>query len=480
MEKKSLVKLIFNNKNNNNFIYELENKKKISYRQLKNNAEKIASSNLIKSNMVVTVILENSIDFIEIYMASLLKGWIINPLPYFLNINELKKILSYINPKIIITDKTDIINKFKKKYKVLSKNQISNGTHISENNLKNNNLCSVIYYSSGTTGSPKGIMYSQNNLLCATLSVIEDFKFNESDNQLAILPFGHTASFAYNVMPSLVLGNNLYISKGFSYIRGNFFKILDKYKITYTQIVPSIVILLNKMNIKTKKNNYIKFIGCGSSILPLEAQKEFIKKYKIKIGNMYGLSEVGPAFIDDPRNKNWTPGSIGRPISSIKYKISKDNEILFKTKSLFIGYYKNMKLYKKSFKNSWFMSGDLIYNKKKKIFYKDRKKDLIIKGGINIVPQEIEEIVYKCKDVQECVVVGKYDEILGEDVILIVKKKNNTSEKIVKTKIYSLIKNYISTFKMPKEIIFYDYIPKTISGKILRKQVREEVNKDII
>ena len=139
-----------------------------------------------------------------------------------------------------------------------------------------------------------------------------------------------------------------------------------------------------------------------------------------------------------------------------------------------------MKLYKKSFKNSWFMSGDLIYNKKKKIFYKDRKKDLIIKGGINIVPQEIEEIVYKCKDVQECVVVGKYDEILGEDVILIVKKKNNTSEKIVKTKIYSLIKNYISTFKMPKEIIFYDYIPKTISGKILRKQVREEVNKDII
>ena len=111
MEKKSLVKLIFSNKNNNNFIYELENKKKISYRQLKNNAEKIASSNLIKSNMVVTVILENSIDFIEIYMASLLKGWIINPLPYFLNINELKKILSYINPKIIITDKTDIINK---------------------------------------------------------------------------------------------------------------------------------------------------------------------------------------------------------------------------------------------------------------------------------------------------------------------------------------------------------------------------------
>ena len=139
----------------------------------------------------------------------------------------------------------------------------------------------------------------------------------------------------------------------------NIFNILEKHKITYTEIVPTVLFVLNKLKIDISNINLssLEFIGCSSSTLPLSAQKEFIKQYGVGVGNLYGLSETGPTHIDDPREKGWQPGSVGIPLDVNECRISDDGEILIKGENVFTGYYKNEKLYKlkanvKSFSNN--------------------------------------------------------------------------------------------------------------------------------
>lgn len=421
----------------------------------------------------------NCISYIEFFLAITSSKGVFVPIPFFTEKNEIKKILEFIQPDIILSDGSKDLKFFKKE--IININHIL-GHEIYKKNIIRNDLkdLACIYYSSGTTGNPKGIMYSHENMLSLIDSINKDFKFGHKDKHLVFLPFGHTASINYNILPSLMVGSELFISGGFANIGVNFFNILKKYKITYTQIVPSILFMLNKMNInisKIKFNN-LKFIGCGSSFLPLSKQIEFISKYKIKVANLYGLSETGPTHLDDPREKKWKPGTIGKPLSVCKFKLDKKNNILIKGKNVFVGYYKNKQLFKKSFTNTgWFITGDIGKEEKGNIFFLDRSKDLIIKNGINIVPGEIEEEIYKTKKFLECCVVGIDDEIQGEEIAVAIKPNNsNLKFNLLVDCIKKQCKKNLSNYKMPKYFYLLDDFPKTASGKIKRIIIKKKLN----
>ena len=374
------------------------------------------------------MILPNSIEYIECFLAAMLGGWVFNPLPYFIQIQELKKIFTYVEPNIIITDKKEIFSHLSKQYKILTPEQVLSGNKKFKQKEIDLQQPAALYYSSGTTDNPKGVMYSHKNMVSLINSIIRGFKFTSADRQLAFLPFGHTASINYNILPSLLIGCDLFISKGFEHLRSIFFNILEKYRITYTEIVPTVLFILNKLKVDISNIDLslLEFIGCGSSTLPLSAQKEFITHYGVGIGNLYGLSETGPTHIDDPRKKGWKPGSIGIPLDVNKCRISEDGEILIKGENVFMSYYKNKQLYEKSVVDGWFHTGDLGKYNEGKFYFTDRKKDIIIKGSINIVPMEIEEVVHEHPAVLECVVVGKTDKIHGEDVAIVIVKNKST------------------------------------------------------
>ena len=268
------------------------------------------------------------------------------------------------------------------------------------------------------------------------------------------------------------------IAESFSKIAPNFFKILSEEKINYTQVVPTIVYMLLKINYKIKDLDFnsLMFVGCGSSILPLETQNKFEEKFGIKIGNLYGLSETGPTHVDDPRADDWRPGTIGIPLDVNECKISKESEILIKGKNVFSGYYKNQKLYKKVVKDGWFYTGDLVSCQNGRHIYKDRSKDLIIKGGINIVPAEVEEILYINQDIYEAVVIGITHDIHGEEIIAAVSLKDASQDKSnVKSELYELLSKNLSSYKHPIDILFFDSLPKTHSGKLKRREVKRIV-----
>ncbi len=463
------------------FILELETGKKKNHSLILSHAHRMAAFEKIKEGDIVTVILPNSIDYVECFLASLLGGWIFNPLPYFIQDQEMRKIFEYIKPKAIITDREEIFTNFSSKYKIYNSTEIISKNKSHKLIKINPNNPAALYYSSGTTGNPKGVLYSHDNMVSLITSIIKGFKFTKNDHQLAFLPFGHTASINYNILPSLLIGCNLFISKGFEHLRDNFFNVLEKNMITYTEIVPTVLFVLNKLkfDVKSLDLSSLNFIGCGSSTLPLSAQKEFIKQYGIGIGNLYGLSETGPTHIDDPRVKNWKPGSIGVPLDVNECKINEDGEILIKGKNVFVGYYKNEKLYKDIVRNQWFHTGDLGKYNEGKFYFNDRKKDLIIKGGINIVPMEIEEVVHEHPNILECVVVGKLHKIHGEDVVLVAVKNGKIDDTKLKNEIIKLCRNNFSSYKIPSHIEFWESIPKTASKKLLRRKVRVLINKPL-
>ena len=460
-------------------IYEVETGIKKTYSQIFENALGLASGLEIEQGDRLSVILPNSSAWVEYFLASMMGGWVFNPLPYFVEFQELDKILTYVRPKAIVTDREDIKEDLVNEYKVLKVYQDQSSYKQYKRPNIDENAAAALYYSSGTTGNPKGVIYSHKNITSLIGSIIRGFKFSPEDRQFAFLPFGHTAAINYNILPALMVGCDLIVSQGFERLRENFFRVLAKHRITYTEIVPTVLFMLNKlrMNNQGLDLSNLQFIGCGSSTLPLTSQIEFIETYGIKVANLYGLSETGPSHIDDPRESDWAPGSIGYPLEVNECKIAEDGEILLKGDNIFTGYYQNKSLYKEVMKEGWFHTGDLGEKKNGKFYFTDRKKDLIIKGGINIVPMEVEEAIYCHPQVAECVVVGKFSKLHGEEIVAVVVKVVDAGDETqLAQEIKGFCKQKLSSYKIPSKVFFWESLPKTASKKLIRHKVREKIN----
>lgn len=242
-------------------------------------------------------------------------------------------------------------------------------------------------------------------------------KFTSSEtNHLCVLPFGHTSVLRYSIKQAAILGSTIYIYDNFWNIKNNFWKIIINKNINFVQLVPTLIIsLLNlkKIMIKNKKI----FIGCGSAVLSKEVQKEFENKFCVKLLNLYGLSEIGASHFENLYYRK--AGSIGKPLDIYKAKIinskkkncriNEAGELIVKSRALFNGYYKNKKLTSKSFYKNYFLTGDICKKDKDGFYYYiDRKKDLIIKGGVNILPSEIDEqILSYSKNILEVATIGE-------------------------------------------------------------------------
>ena len=432
----------------------------------------------------VAVVLPNGIAYLEVYLGVLRSRNIFNPIPYFVEASELESILNYVEPVMVVTDRSDLKERFGSRYKVVDPSESYTAKPNDEVPTKpvSDDDIACLYYSSGTTGNPKGVLYSHENVYELIRSICKGFKFHQDTRQFAFLPFGHTASINYNILPALLLGSPLFTSLGFEHLRANFFKVLAQHKVNYTEVVPSVLLMLLKLRHRVDDLDLsaLEFVGCGSSTLALESQRQFMESYGLPVANLYGLSETGPCHIDDPRDSGWSPGSIGFPLDVNQCRIAEDGEILLKGPNVFVGYYKNPGLYGEVVRDGWFHTGDLgRQDDDGRFFFTDRKKDLIIKSGINIVPAEIEEVIYKCENVLECVVVGKEDPVHGEVIAAVVAPRDSTKSERLVEEVRAVCKAHLSSYKVPSIIQVVERIPQTHSGKLLRKDVRKQIAEQV-
>lgn len=465
---------------NQSIISDLNLEKDMTYQQLLHSAILFGKSLDLPRQSIVSVVLPNSFEYLITYLACSLYGYIYAPLPYFLNATEIEKALVYHKGAAVITDRKDIQTKslsIDPNISILKINSLQ-PIDLTDLPLVDDDDIVSLYHSSGTTGNPKGVLYSHSNKYNLIKSVVEDFSFTEKIKHFAFLPFGHTASLNYSVFPSFYLGSSFVFASNFESIRSRFFRILSDYKIGYVEIVPTVAQTLIKLKENTAEYNLenISYIGCGSAPLSLSIQNEFEKQFGIRLANLYGLSETGPSHFDNPNSPDWVPGSIGSPLGVNECKISSDGEILLKGPNVMAGYYQNEELTSSVIKDGWFYTGDYGFEINGKYFFQERKKDLIIVGGINVYPGEIEEILYQDNRIMDCVVIGVPNKVQGEKILACISTLNLRPDELHQLKIdlNYLCRKSLSPFKVPSDYLFYDELPKTASGKLLRRVVKEQ------
>ena len=446
------------------------------------------ASKKLKNQDIVSIVLKNSIEFIIIYFACMKLNLRLNPLPYYLSPSSIKMSTSFLKPKLIITDYS-MSERIGKKFKYLRFNnfkdfekEINNSMNTKLNYKNKINDVAMLYYSSGTTGKPKLIEYSHKAIIANQVAMIKENFTKIKTVHLALLPLSHTAALRYSLKQAVCLGSKVFICESFWKVKQNFWKTIYNNKITFIGVVPSIINYLMSMQKKFNKrlSKNIDFFGCGSFSLGKNLQIEFEKKFNVKLSNLYGLSEAGLTHFDNPNDKMRKIGSIGKVIGDKKIKILNKNkdlngEIAIKSKTLFSGYYGNKQLYKNSFKNGFFLTGDLGFiDKNDYFFFQDRKKDIIIKGGINISSIEIENTILRYNNIKESAVIPVTGSFFGENILAFITLKNKNikfNQEILKKK---LIKK-LGFFKTPNQIRVINDMPKTSNGKIKKILLKQYI-----
>ena len=441
----------------------------------------------IKESDRIAILSYNRIEYILLFYACAKIGSIIVPINWRLTNHEISNIISETNPKALFIEKEfeKLSNPFLKikKLKIVGINfkPISNLTtqklkkinFKTKNNIKNNiNKPLLIIYTSGTTGKPKGAVITQKAIYYNNLNSIHMHKLNKKDIILTV------------TNPALHNGATVVLLKKFNITQT--FTLLKKYQPTYTVFVPTIMeLLLKSKNWNPTKFSSLRAITTGSTIV----SPDLIKIYEnnsIPIIQVYGSTETCPiALCQNILDKRLPYGNVGKSALKTYVNIFDKNkkiirnlssgEIGVKGLNLFSYYWKNKISTKKAFHNGWFMTGDFATkNKNNQYFILGRKMDVIISGGENIYPAELERIINQENNIDESAVIGISDSKWQEIPIAFIKLKKN---KIFSPKTtIANIKIKLAKYKIPKKLIKIKEIPKNALGKIDYKALKEYYN----
>ncbi|WP_028783396.1 AMP-binding protein [Thalassobacillus devorans] len=348
----------------------------------------------------------------------------------------------------------------------------------------------LLQYTGGTTGYPKGVMLTHLNLVANTqMSMHWLYKCKKGEEiVLGVLPFFHVYGMTAVMNLSIMMGSKMILLPKFD--AGEVLKTIDKQKPTLFPGAPTIYIaLLNHPALKKYDLSSIEACISGSAPLPIEVQERFERVTGGKLVEGYGLTETSPVthsnFVWDRR----VNGSIGVPWPDTDAKIfrmesgeeaefEEVGEIAVKGPQVMKGYWGRKEETDQVLDaEGWFRTGDLGYMNEEGYFYVvDRKKDMIIAGGFNIYPREVEEVLYEHEAVQEAVVVGIPDPYRGETVKAFIVKREDSS--VTEQELNDFCRKHMAAYKVPRVYEFRNELPKTAVGKILRRTlIEEEKNK---
>jgi long-chain acyl-CoA synthetase len=343
----------------------------------------------------------------------------------------------------------------------------------------------VIVYTSGTTGKPKGAELSHSNLIQNTILSESLYNCSKDDTMLIVLPLFHIFAMTVLMNAALYKGATSILLPRFD--AGAVLDSLDKHKITVFAGVPTMYWGLNSyldandFDISTIKSN-LKMCLSGGASLPVTVLEKFEERFDVLILEGFGMSEGSPVVTFNQLDIGRKPGSVGTPVWGVQVKLvdtdgnevvqGEKGELLYKGHNVMKGYYNNPKATAKTIQNGWLYSGDIaIKDEDGFYFIVDRTKDMIIRGGLNIYPREVETVMMKHPDVSMAAVIGIPDEEMGEEVKAFVVLKENTSA--TEEELSQFTKDNIAAYKYPRVIEIIKALPMSATGKILKKELRK-------
>lgn len=420
-----------------------------------------------------SIVSSNNKDFVITVLAL----WLIDAIPIPINTRlspkEIEQLISISRSKKILLHK-DFENKLNFNEQIIFPFHKSRKDIISINLSNDTNKTAVVIFTSGSTGIPKGVMLSFNNLISSVETGNEILQQSSNDRWLASLPFYHIGGFSI-ITRTLLAGASMIIPDSSDI--NNFKKSINKFKPTLASFVGTQ--LKKLLDEKFTLTNNFKNILIGGGFV----DDEFISSAVDKgwnISKVYGSSEtssfVAAFSLKGFRDKTKSSGRVIPPneilIVDEQKKILPPNsvgEIAVKSEAVFKGYLNNDTETKNKLVGNTYHTGDIGYiDEDGFLFVEARRTDLIVTGGENVNPLEVEKQILQRKNIKECCVVGIEDKTWGQIVVAAIVTKDNS---IVESDIQNFLKDKMAGFKIPKRVHFVDHIPKTSLGKIKKDEV---------
>jgi len=342
----------------------------------------------------------------------------------------------------------------------------------------------IIIYTSGTTGRPKGAELTHVGLILNANLCRELFEFKKEDVSLIVLPLFHI--FAMSVMMNAGIYHGITAVLLPRFDAEAVLGLMQKEKVTVFAGVPTMYWGL--VNYKNEKfdlegiSSRLRICGSGGASLPVQVLKDFEALYKVPILEGYGMSEGSPVVTFNHPGQVRKPGSIGTPVWGVEVKLVDENdnevplgekgELLYRGHNVMKGYYKRPDANAKTLAGGWLHSGDVAVKDEDGYYYiVDRTKDMIIRGGLNVYPREVEEVMIQHEAISLVAVIGVPHDQHGEEIKACVVLKDGQT--LSEADLTAWTKERIAAYKYPRLIEFMDGLPMSATGKILKKELRK-------
>lgn len=344
------------------------------------------------------------------------------------------------------------------------------------------NDLAMLLYTSGTTGNPKGVMLSHDNMIFVADALYERNASVGQIRSLSVLPMSHV----YGVLMMNLgyrMGNSTYILKHFD--AGKVLGLIESFKAQRLAFVPTMLtMLINHPGREQYDYSSLQTVGTGGAPLAESTRLEFQRLFGCTVKQGYGLSETAGALTTYYANEAYRVGSVGRAMDGFEIcamdfgnqilPAGETGELCTRGRHVMLGYLNKPEATRDTIIDGWLHTGDIGHvDAEGYVFITDRKKDLVIKGGENISPREIEEGLYGHPAIAEAAVFGIPDELYGENLAAAIVLR--TGHSLTEDELKVFIGGYVTKFKVPAKIVFMEALPKGPSGKILKRAIRDHL-----
>ncbi|HEU4930571.1 MAG TPA: long-chain-fatty-acid--CoA ligase [Pyrinomonadaceae bacterium] len=477
------------------FLFSENDKRQFTYKQFEAAVQRTArmlAAHRVKKGDVVSLLLPNSVEYVIAYFACWQIGALAGPINSLLKSQEISYVISNSEAKALLVNSEflpvveTIRNELPSLQAVIQFDDEAEVTsaYCDGPAPRADIDCdheAIIIYTSGTTGKPKGCLLTHGNVIANARQISGWLGFTEKDRLLTMMPLFHMNAVSVTTMSALYAGGSSVVSAKFSASR--FWQIISDYQITsFGSVATMLSMLLSTypdgvpVDLKTDQ---LRFAMCGSAPVPAEVLRRFEERFNCLVIEGYGLSESTCRSTFNPPDQRRRPGSCGVPIGNEMRVVDEEDrevpdgelgEIVLRGDNILKGYYKNDTANATAFRNGWFHTGDIGYRDEDGFYFiVDRKSDMIIRGGENIYPREIDEVLYQHPAIAAAAAVGVPDALYGEEVaaVVVLKPEANPTEQ----EVIDFCKARLADFKCPKTVHFVEDIPKGPTGKLLKREL---------
>lgn len=463
----------------------------------------------VKRDDVLGILSWNCLEYADVYGAAMKGGFIASPFNPRLQAEELESLINYsrANTLFVGPELRETINEFRSRLPKVKNyiscegaapDMISHHDLLAAHSWEEPDILVeeedplLIFYTSGTTGVPRGALYTHRRKMEDTRIFVLELAMEAGDKHVMILPLFHIAGGSF-LWAFFYAGASNFIMPQQSFDAAATLQAIEDEKATDIHIVPThLVAMLALPNLERYDLRSLKRIWYAASPMPTEILRRGMEVFGPIFMHAYGLSESGPMVtflpkrahqvLDRPVEEQRVLASCGQPCIGVHVRIVDDKnndikpgevgEIVVQSKSIMVEYWHKPDETRDVMADGWLHTDDLgYYDKEGYVYIVDRKKDMIVSGGDNVFPREVEEVLYRHSAVEEVAVIGIPDPYWLERVhaVVVLRKGASTTE----DEIIGFCKEHLAHYKAPKSIEFVDFLPKNPQGKIMKRELRE-------